>query len=117
MKYYDENLKSDTIIVDLCSSWISHLPNQLNFKNVIGMGMNEKELEKNKKLNGYHVQDLNKDPQLKMIQSNSVDSVLCTVSVDYLTRVCLLFTIYCCCQSCCCQGNLSKGIENKTVRR
>ena len=112
MNYYDENLKSDTTIVDLCSSWISHLPNQLNFKNVIGMGMNEKELEKNKKLNEYHVQDLNKDPQLKMIQSNSVDSVLCTVSVDYLTRVCLLFTMYCCCQ-----GNLSKGIENKTVRR
>jgi len=86
MNYYDVNLKSDTTIVDLCSSWISHLPNQLNFKNVIGMGMNEKELEKNKKLNEYHVQDLNKDPQLKMIQSNSVDSVLCTVSVDYLTR-------------------------------
>ena len=87
MNYYDENLKSDTTILDLCSSWISHLPNKLKFTNVIGIGMNEKELEKNKRLDEYHVLDLNKDPQLKMIKNNSIDSVLCTVSVDYLMRV------------------------------
>merc|ERR1712241_889978 len=86
MNYYHINLKSDSTIVDLCSSWISHLPNQLNFKNVIGIGMNEKELEKNKKLTKHYIQDLNKNPQMKMIESKSTDAVLCTVSVDYLIR-------------------------------
>ena len=87
MNYYDENLKSDSDIVDLCSSWISHLPNQFNFKSVIGIGMNEKELKANKKLTQHYVVDLNKNPKLKMIESESIDSVLCTVSVDYLIRV------------------------------
>merc|ERR1712109_167162 len=86
MNYYDENLKSDSTIVDLCSSWISHLPNQFTFKNVIGIGMNEKELEENKQLTKHYIQDLNKNPQLKMIESGSTDAVLCTVSVDYLIR-------------------------------
>merc|ERR1712156_198393 len=86
LNYYDENLKSETRIVDLCSSWISHLPNQLNFKSVIGIGMNEKELKANKRLTKHYVVDLNKNPKLNMVKSESIDSVLCTVSVDYLIR-------------------------------
>ena len=94
MNYYDGNLKSETKIVDLCSSWISHLPNQLNFKSVIGIGMNEKELKANKRLTKHYVVDLNKNPKLNMIKSESIDSVLCTVSVDYLIRVSFCLVLF-----------------------
>ena len=86
MNYYEEKLKNDMKILDLCSSWISHLPNTLKFNSVIGLGMNEAELEKNKKLTKVHIQDLNKNPILKKFKSDSLDAVLCTVSIDYLIR-------------------------------
>ena len=80
-------IESNTKLVDLCSSWISHLPKILNFEEVIGIGMNEKELKKNKRLTKYYVHDLNKNPNIKMIPDESIDAVLCAVSVDYLIRV------------------------------
>ena len=86
-KYYSENLESNTNLVDLCSSWISHLPKTLDFSQVIGIGMNEQELQKNSRLTKYYVHDLNKNPELKMIPDESIDTVLCAVSVDYLIRV------------------------------
>jgi SAM-dependent methyltransferase len=47
--------------------------------------MNESELQHNPSLNnGYTVQDLNKNPFLTQFPSNMFDSVLCSVSVDYL---------------------------------
>ena len=87
MNYYESNLPNESNIMDLCSSWISHLPNSLKFKSVIGVGMNENELKKNKKLTTFHVHDLNKNPKLEKFQSDTFDAVLCTVSVDYLIRV------------------------------
>ena len=47
-------------ILDLCSSWISHLPegkgDELADKiEVVGVGLNEKELERNKRLKFYQV--------------------------------------------------------------
>jgi SAM-dependent methyltransferase len=54
--------------------------------------MNESELKHNPSLNnGYTVQDLNKNPSLTQFPSNTYDSVICTVSVDYLTRPLELF--------------------------
>ena len=87
MDYYEIVLNNGMTIVDLCSSWISHLPNKFDFEKVIGVGMNEQELAKNKKLDSYFVHDLNQNPNLSMIPDESVDAVLCTVSIDYLTRV------------------------------
>ena len=87
-KYYSENLEQNSKLVDLCSSWISHLPNNVAFQEVIGIGMNDKELKKNPSLTKYYVHDLNKDPTLiNLIPEESVDSVLCAVSVDYMIRV------------------------------
>lgn len=49
--------------------------------------MNESELKRNPSLNnGFTVQDLNKNPSLTQFPSDTFDSVLCTVSIDYLTR-------------------------------
>lgn len=92
-KYYSEHLEINSKLVDLCSSWVSHLPKSHSFQEVIGIGMNEKELQKNPRLTKYYVHDLNKNPNLiKMVPEESVDAVLCAVSVDYLIRPFELFS-------------------------
>jgi SAM-dependent methyltransferase len=73
-------------ILDLCSSWISHLPEDVSYGKVVGVGMNEKELEANKQLSDYFVQDLNTNPDLSRFEDNSFDVICNVVSVDYLTK-------------------------------
>ena len=47
--------------------------------------MNQSELQHNPSLNaGYTVQDLNKNPLLTQFSSNIFDTVICSVSIDYL---------------------------------
>ena len=84
--FYSTHLKDDSIIVDLCSSWISHLPYNKKFGKVIGIGMNQKELKKNRRLDEFYVHDLNSNPTLSMLNDTSVDHVIIAVSVDYLIR-------------------------------
>ena len=70
-------------ILDLMSSWISHFavpPDEL-----VGLGMNERELAANPVLAERVVADLNADPRLPF-PDDSFDGAVCTVSVDYLTR-------------------------------
>ncbi|KAL7501098.1 hypothetical protein ACHAWT_010849 [Skeletonema menzelii] len=73
-------------ILDLCSSWISHLPEDVSYGNVVGVGMNAKELEANKQLTNHFVQDLNTNPDLSQFEDNSFDVICNVVSVDYLTK-------------------------------
>jgi hypothetical protein len=61
----EQQTKRKLDVLDLCSSWISHLPEDiapLTLGRVEGIGMSEKELAANKQLTNYHVQDLNKEP-------------------------------------------------------
>jgi SAM-dependent methyltransferase len=69
---------SSVDILDLCSSWVSHLPlnPQVRFGRVIGQGMNPAELDANPNLTEVIVRDLNKEPNLKEIPSNSLDAVI-----------------------------------------
>lgn len=79
--------KGDDIdVMDLCSSWISHLPDGVPFGRVVGVGMNEKELAANEQLTEYNVQDLNKNPSLSQFEDSSFDVICNVVSVDYLTK-------------------------------
>lgn len=75
-------------ILDLCSSWISHLPPESDcpLGKVVGVGMNEKELAANKQLTDFVVRDLNQSPNLSQFDDSSFDIVAMTVSVDYLTK-------------------------------
>ena len=43
-------------ILDLMSSWVSHLPAEVAYRRVIGLGMNEVELRRNERLASYIVQ-------------------------------------------------------------
>ncbi len=79
---YQVRLQPHTRILDLMSSWVSHLPD-LPFAHVEGHGLNGEELAKNTRLNHYFIQNLNKNPQLPLPDA-SFDAVLNTVSVQYV---------------------------------
>ena len=72
-------------ILDLMSSWISHLPEEVRYGRVVGLGMNEVELRNNPRLDEYVVQNLNENPTLPF-GDGEFDGVGCCVSIDYLTR-------------------------------
>ncbi len=80
---YRERLKPNTRILDMMSSWVSHLPKEIEFASVEGHGMNEEELAKNPRLNRYIIQDLNQNPKLPFADQQ-FDAVLNCVSVQYL---------------------------------
>ncbi|KAJ7974690.1 S-adenosyl-L-methionine-dependent methyltransferase [Quillaja saponaria] len=82
---YRERLRPDLEILDLMSSWISHLPKEVKYKRVVGHGLNAQELAKNPRLDYFFVKDLNQDQKLEL-EDCSLDAVLCTVSVQYLQQ-------------------------------
>lgn len=82
---YRQRLRPGSEILDLMSSWISHLPKEVEYKKVVGHGLNAQELARNPRLDYFFVKDLNQDQKLEL-ESSSFDAVLCTVSVQYLQQ-------------------------------
>ncbi len=72
-------------ILDLMSSWRSHLPEDVAYSAVTGQGMNAVEMAANPQLTGYVVHDLNASQALPFERA-SFDGAVCTVSVQYLQR-------------------------------
>ncbi len=72
-------------ILDLMSSWISHLPPEVAYRAVVGLGLNEAELAANPRLTGHVVQDLNREPRLPFADGSFDGAAVC-VSVQYLQR-------------------------------
>lgn len=83
--FYRERLEPGARVLDLMSSWVSHLPEDETYGSVVGHGMNAAELGHNPRLGAWHVQDLNADPQLPW-PKQSFDAALIAVSIQYLTR-------------------------------
>ena len=77
-------------VLDLMSSWQSHIPTRLRLDHLIGLGLNRDELEKNSQLNEFWVHDLNADSILPF-DSNTFDAVVNTASVEYLTNPLAVF--------------------------
>jgi SAM-dependent methyltransferase len=82
---YRELFPAGGEILDLMSSWVSHLPPEVAYRRVIGLGMNEVELRRNERLDSYVVQNLNTNPGLPFGEAE-FDGVGICVSIDYLTR-------------------------------
>lgn len=80
---YRETLQPHTQIFDMMSSWVSHLPDDMEFDHVEGHGLNAEELAKNPRLDHYFVQNLNENPKFPL-EDKSFDAVLNAVSVQYL---------------------------------
>ncbi len=82
---YRELFPAGGEVLDLMSSWISHLPPEVSYGRVIGLGMNETELRRNERLDSYLVQNLNENPRLPFADAEFDGCGIC-VSIDYLTR-------------------------------
>lgn len=83
-KLYREWLPPGGAILDLMSSWISHLPPEVSYQQVVGLGMNEHELAANPRLDSFVVHDLNAQPELPFADA-TFSAACCCVSIDYLT--------------------------------
>ncbi len=83
--FYRNELPAGGAILDLMSSWVSHLPADVDYGEVVGHGMNAEELAANPRLTRWFVQNLNRDPVLPREDAH-FDAALCTVSVQYLQK-------------------------------
>jgi SAM-dependent methyltransferase len=84
-RLFDDLLPPGGVYLDLMSSWRSHIPEQLQPAEVVGLGMNAEEMADNPQLDRYVVQNLNQNPTLPF-EDNQFDAAICTVSVQYLTQ-------------------------------
>ncbi len=82
---YREYFPPDSAILDLMSSWVSHLPEEVQYQRVVGLGMNREELAANPRLSEFVVQNLNVNPILPFKDSEFDGAGIC-VSIDYLTN-------------------------------
>jgi SAM-dependent methyltransferase len=80
---YNRFLSDGMQVLDLMSSWQSHIPVRHRLSRVVGLGLNQSELDRNHQLTESIVQDLNDEPKLPF-PDDTFDVVLCTVSVEYL---------------------------------
>jgi SAM-dependent methyltransferase len=84
-RFYRETLSSEDELLDLMSSWVSHLPDGVNFGRVTGLGMNLDELNANTRLDEAVVHNLNVTPTLPFSDA-SFNAAMIVVSIQYLTR-------------------------------
>ncbi|WP_373499419.1 methyltransferase domain-containing protein [Desulfococcus sp.] len=87
---YGGLLQDGMHVLDLMSSWTSHIPDGRSLGRLSGLGMNLAELEGNALLSDRVVHDLNANPTLPY-PTGAFDAVLCTVSVEYLNRPLAVF--------------------------
>ncbi len=80
---YRDRLPVDGVLLDLMSSWVSHLPPEACYRQVIGHGLNEQELAANPRLDRHWLQDLNRDQRLPLDDA-SVDAALMVAGWQYL---------------------------------
>lgn len=88
-RFYATLLKQGDRVLDLMSSWVSHLPDDLPL-DVVGHGMNAEELAANPRVARWFVQDLNRDPLLPEPDA-TFDAVLICVGVQYLQQPLAVF--------------------------
>lgn len=80
-----ETFPADGNILDLMSSYASHLPEDAGFRAVIGLGMNRQELSANPQLTGGLIHDLNARPVMPFREA-CFDGCSLAVSVQYLVQ-------------------------------
>src|SRR5690606_24235293 len=83
-RFYGDLLPVGGRMLDLMSSWVSHLPSEHTYASVTGLGMNEDELRANGQLTRWVVHDLHQEPKIPF-EDAEFDGAVVTVSVQYLT--------------------------------
>ena len=82
---YRNILPPGGVLLDLMSSWVSHLPPDIAYKEVIGHGMNAAELAANPRLSRWFIQNLNRETRLPLDDA-SLDGAMICVSIQYLQQ-------------------------------
>lgn len=83
-RLYAEVLPAGGRLLDLMSSWRSHLPDGVLFREVVGLGMNAVEMTDNPQLTSAIVHDVNRAPRLPF-DDEEFDGATCAVSIQYVT--------------------------------
>ena len=83
--YFGTVLPQDGVILDLMSSWRSHMPEDLSKGKLVGLGLNAVEMDENPQLHQAVVHDINADPTLPFGDA-SFDAAVVTVSIQYIVR-------------------------------
>ena len=81
---YRELFPPEGSILDLMSSWVSHLPAEVHYSRVVGLGLNQEELAANPRLDAFSVHNLNADSHLPF-DAEEFDGAAICVSIQYLT--------------------------------
>ena len=84
---YREILPAGGVILDLMSGWVSHLPPEIPYARVVGVGLSACELAENPFLDEWRVQDPNRNPRLPFATAEFDGAAIC-VAVQHLTRPC-----------------------------
>ena len=84
-RLYRDRIPSCAVVLDLMSSWVSHLPDDQRYELVIGHGLNAQELQANPRLDRHWVQNLNLDQRLPL-EDDSVDYTLIVAGWQYLQQ-------------------------------
>src|ERR1700723_1262213 len=82
---YAQLLPQGGAILDLMSSWRSHLPAHIRPARVVGLGMNREEMENNPALTEIVIHNLNRAPRMPFADAE-FDGAVVTVSVQYMTQ-------------------------------
>lgn len=80
---YRQRIPACAVVLDLMSSWVSHLPEEVSYEQVIGHGLNAQELAANPRLDRHWLQNLNTDLNLPL-PDDSVDVALIVAGWQYL---------------------------------
>ncbi len=84
-RLFRELIPEDSVVLDLMSSWRSHWPKGHRKQCLVGLGLNQEEMDDNPDLDRIVVHNVNDNPELPFTDSE-FDAVLITVSAQYLTQ-------------------------------
>ena len=82
-KLYEEEIYTNSTVLDLMSSWDSYLPKNIKYKKVIGHGLNEEELSRNKAFDNYWIQNFNSNQKIPL-ENDTIDCCLMVAAWQYL---------------------------------
>jgi len=89
-RLYAEVLPAGGRLLDLMSSWRSHLPTDFRAAEVVGLGLNAGEMADNPQLTRFFVHDVNREPRLPF-DDDEFDGAMCAVSVQYVIHPAQVF--------------------------
>src|SRR5205814_8800918 len=82
-RLYAEVLPAGGALLDLMSSWRSHLPAGVAAGEVVGLGLNAEEMADNPQLTKSVVHDVDREPRLPF-GDEAFDGAMCAVSIQYV---------------------------------